>query len=136
LGNGKKRFYAILLMAILLFSGLASSLAYAQSYSSSSNSSSTACCCCCLPVALILVVLWLNNRSKSRTGPGPADAQTTVLPQQPAYHQPVQQQPLQIVYKEKETIREIVKVRCEYCGTLVDITSSRCPSCGAPFKGR
>lgn len=34
---------------------------------------------------------------------------------------------------EKETIREIVKIPCKYCGTLVDVTLTRCPSCGAPF---
>lgn len=36
--------------------------------------------------------------------------------------------------KERETIREIVKVPCKYCGTLVEVTSMRCPSCGAPLK--
>jgi hypothetical protein len=111
-------------MAILSFSGLVISLAYAQSYSSSSSNSNATCCCCCLPVILILVVLWLNSKSKSRTPHQPAVVEATVTPQQP----------VQVVYKEKETIREIVKVRCEYCGTLVDITGSRCPSCGAPLK--
>jgi hypothetical protein len=36
--------------------------------------------------------------------------------------------------KERETIREIVKMPCKYCGTLVEITATKCPSCGAPFK--
>jgi RNA polymerase subunit RPABC4/transcription elongation factor Spt4 len=40
------------------------------------------------------------------------------------------------VYKEKEIIREIVKVPCDYCGSLVDVTSEHCPGCGAPFKSR
>lgn len=35
---------------------------------------------------------------------------------------------------EREIIREVVKVPCRYCGTLVDITKSHCPSCSAPFK--
>jgi hypothetical protein len=35
------------------------------------------------------------------------------------------------VYIEKETIREIVKIPCKYCGTLMENTSRFCPSCGA-----
>jgi len=38
------------------------------------------------------------------------------------------------VIHEKETIKEIVKIPCSYCGTLVENTASKCPSCGAPFK--
>jgi len=38
------------------------------------------------------------------------------------------------VYKEKEIIREIVKIPCKYCGTLVDQNAVRCPSCNAPLK--
>jgi HEAT repeat protein len=34
----------------------------------------------------------------------------------------------------KETIREIVKIPCKYCGTLVLNTSVKCPSCGAPLN--
>ncbi len=30
----------------------------------------------------------------------------------------------------KEVIREIVKVKCPFCGVLVEITSSVCPNCG------
>jgi hypothetical protein len=32
--------------------------------------------------------------------------------------------------KEKLVIREIVKVKCRYCGTLYEHTSDRCPHCG------
>lgn len=34
----------------------------------------------------------------------------------------------------KETIREIVKMPCKYCGTLIEITSTKCTNCGAPLK--
>ncbi len=27
---------------------------------------------------------------------------------------------------------ELVEVRCSYCGNLIDVRASRCPSCGAP----
>jgi len=30
----------------------------------------------------------------------------------------------------RETVREIVKVRCRYCGTLHDEVKDKCPSCG------
>jgi tetratricopeptide (TPR) repeat protein len=42
-------------------------------------------------------------------------------------------QPYQGVVHEKEIIKEIVKVPCKYCGTLVENTSERCPNCGAPL---
>lgn len=38
------------------------------------------------------------------------------------------------VIREKETIKEIVKIPCKYCGTLVEITATRCPNCAAPLK--
>lgn len=28
--------------------------------------------------------------------------------------------------------KEVVKVRCQYCGNLFDVTAKTCPSCGAP----
>ena len=34
----------------------------------------------------------------------------------------------------KEVVREIVKYPCPYCNTLIEVTLSRCPSCGAPQK--
>jgi hypothetical protein len=34
----------------------------------------------------------------------------------------------------KETIREIVKVPCPYCGTLVENTQSKCSTCGGPIR--
>jgi len=44
--------------------------------------------------------------------------------------------PLEYVNKEtiqKETIREIVKMPCKYCGTYIENTATYCPSCGAPL---
>jgi len=34
------------------------------------------------------------------------------------------------VMKEREVIREIVKVRCRYCGQLYEERLDRCPYCG------
>lgn len=36
-----------------------------------------------------------------------------------------------VVSREREIIREIVKIRCTYCGKLYDERSGRCPHCGA-----
>lgn len=38
------------------------------------------------------------------------------------------------VVKEKETIYNIVKIPCKYCGTLIENTSPYCSSCGAPLN--
>ena len=35
-----------------------------------------------------------------------------------------------VVVKEREIIREIVKIRCSYCGNLYDETLDKCPHCG------
>ena len=32
----------------------------------------------------------------------------------------------------REVVREIVKVRCSYCGHLMDLAAATCPTCGAP----
>ena len=37
----------------------------------------------------------------------------------------------QVVYKEREVIREVVKIPCRYCGTLNDQLSTKCSGCGA-----
>jgi heme/copper-type cytochrome/quinol oxidase subunit 2 len=38
------------------------------------------------------------------------------------------------VVREKETIREIVMVPCQYCGTLIPSTALTCSNCGAGRK--
>lgn len=40
--------------------------------------------------------------------------------------------PAQVV-REREIIKEIVKVPCRYCGNLVPVTASKCPTCSAPL---
>jgi hypothetical protein len=32
---------------------------------------------------------------------------------------------------EREIIREVIKIRCPYCGTLYDENVGTCPNCGA-----
>jgi rubrerythrin len=51
----------------------------------------------------------------------------------PAKESPVAQQPsTKEIIREKETVREIVKIRCRNCGTRFDETIDRCPHCDAP----
>jgi hypothetical protein len=50
--------------------------------------------------------------------PGPPPEKIDLTPKQP----PVQQ----IV------VKEVVKVKCQYCGALIDSTAQTCPICGAP----
>lgn len=33
---------------------------------------------------------------------------------------------------EQVVIKEVVKVKCQYCGALIDSTAEKCPYCGAP----
>ena len=40
------------------------------------------------------------------------------------------EQAQRVVIKEREVIREIVKVRCRHCGNLYDERQDRCPHCG------
>lgn len=37
------------------------------------------------------------------------------------------------IMKEKELVREVVKVRCRHCGALCLESSDKCPTCGAPL---
>ena len=49
---------------------------------------------------------------------GPAPPSVDLTPKQPPAQQIV--------------IKEVVKVKCQYCGALIDSTVQRCPFCGAP----
>ncbi|HOT94895.1 MAG TPA: tetratricopeptide repeat protein [Methanoregulaceae archaeon] len=35
---------------------------------------------------------------------------------------------------ERVIVREVVRIPCQYCGSLVDITRTTCQSCGAPLR--
>ena len=39
-----------------------------------------------------------------------------------------------IIQKEVIKEREVIKVRCPYCGALIDQGLDTCPHCGAPLK--
>lgn len=37
-------------------------------------------------------------------------------------------------YATRDGVREVIKVRCTFCGNLMAATATRCPSCGAPQR--
>jgi len=43
---------------------------------------------------------------------------------------PQQQERMPTVIREREIIKEIVKIRCPYCNNLYDEIEDRCPNCG------
>jgi len=84
-------------------------------------------------IVLVLIILYLVLRRRrlprhpsqqpvytppSEPPPPPSPSDIDLTPKQP----PVQQ----IV------IKEVVKVKCRYCGGLIDSTAETCPFCGAP----
>jgi hypothetical protein len=93
-------------------------------------------------VVVIVVVVWLVSRSRrNRPRPLPQHAAPGNIgfgapPPPPAYapmggappiHLTPSQQPVPQV-----VLRETVKVKCRYCGALIDVTDKVCPNCGAP----
>jgi hypothetical protein len=80
-------------------------------------------------IIIIIVLIYAFSRRSRNTipqhpyqqqppPPGPPPENIDLTPKQP----PVQQ----IV------IKEVVKVKCRYCGALIDSTAEICPICGAP----
>lgn len=90
-------------------------------------------------VIIIAVVAWLVSRSRRRPkqlpqhaaagaigyGAPPPFAPTGGAP--PINMTPSGQPVPQVV------LRETVKVKCRYCGNLIDVTDKVCPNCGAPL---
>jgi hypothetical protein len=58
---------------------------------------------------------WLDTLSAKKTKKPSSEITQTAQP---------------IIMKEREVIREIVKVRCGHCGNLYDERDNKCPHCG------
>jgi hypothetical protein len=82
-----------------------------------------------LVIVVVVILIYAFSRRSRKTlpkhpsqrqypSPGPPPEDIDLTPKQP----PVQQ----IV------IKEVVKVKCRYCGALIDSTAEVCPYCGAP----
>ena len=81
-----------------------------------------------LILIVLLIVVWgiaIARRSMRAFRQGYREAF-----QPPTKAQPPDQ-PEPPVVREIVT-REVVKVPCKYCGTLVELTEKQCPSCKAP----
>jgi predicted Zn-ribbon and HTH transcriptional regulator len=63
---------------------------------------------------------WLKDLAKKKEQERPEPAS------------PLPQQPIKEIIREKEIVREVVKIRCRHCGELFEERISRCPHCGAP----
>ena len=83
---------------------------------------------------LVLVGVGVGAVAAIRAGPTrvpqtPPQMQPSLVPA--GFETPIQPTAREI-YKEREIIREIVKIRCRNCGTLFEEKGNRCPHCGAP----
>jgi hypothetical protein len=137
----KSRFFIFMTAASVLLVAASAGLAYAQTVTPLPEGVATACscCCCCLPVFFALIIILLTGLVSLRVIAGnkpPASSPAPSFPRPPARPAGTPFVRSTVVYKEKEIIREVVKVPCDYCGSLVDVSSQNCPSCGAPFKSR
>ncbi len=76
-----------------------------------------------LLVLVFLIVLGIIGLSlMTRFVRGPRSVPETRLPE------------VRPVIKEREVIRQIVKIRCPYCGNLYNETYDNCPHCGGKRK--
>jgi hypothetical protein len=80
-------------------------------------------------IAIIVILIYSLSRRGRKTlpqhsyqqpspPPGPPPENISLTPKQPQVQQIV--------------IKEVVKVKCRYCGALIDSTAETCPICGAP----
>jgi hypothetical protein len=84
-------------------------------------------------IATILIIFYAASRRK-RLPKHPSQQPVYTPPSEPPPPSPPQdinltpkQPPVQQI-----VIKEVVKVKCLYCGALIDSTAEKCPFCGAP----
>lgn len=101
-----------------------------QAWETFSSIAATICCCC---IAAFIFFLALALYSMARGGfvfrvgnfraRPPTNYGARYEPERPPQE-----------HDELKAIRSSEKVLCEYCGTWVDSTESKCPHCGAPLE--
>ena len=74
--------------------------------------------------------VWIKHVLQARKGEKSGAAQPQQSTQVPITVNVVQPAPSPATQKEVIE-RQVVKVRCRYCGALVDETKGKCPNCGA-----
>jgi hypothetical protein len=85
-------------------------------------------------IAIILIIIYAASRRRRRLPKHPSQQPVYTPPSEPPSPPPPQdinltpkQAPVQQI-----VIKEVVKVKCRYCGALIDSTAEKCPFCGAP----
>jgi hypothetical protein len=85
-------------------------------------------------IAIMLIILYAASRRRRRLPKHPSQQPVYIPPSEPPSPPPPQdinltpkQPPVQQI-----VIKEVVKVKCRYCGALIDSTAEECPFCGAP----
>ena len=131
-------FPIFVIAAALLSLGLSAGPACAQTPAITTGAAGlTSFLCCCMPVLIVLGVLFMLIIIWAAVGVTLADIfNSKNLRRRFVYRfgkGPILGDGGGVVY-EKEVVHEVVKVPCKYCGTLVEVTSQNCPSCGAPLK--
>jgi hypothetical protein len=87
-----------------------------------------------LIITVILIFFYVASRRRKRLPKHPSQQSTYTPP--PNEESPPPPQDINLTPKQPPVqqivIKEVVKVKCRYCGALIDSTAERCPFCGAP----
>ncbi len=90
---------------------------------------------CGAPLIILAFILLIYGLATSPPAPAPPPQPIYVMPQ-PVYYPPPYPPPAPppVVQQREVVTREVVKVRCRYCGALVDEGVNTCPRCQAPMR--
>jgi len=83
-------------------------------------------------VIIIIIVLIAYAASRRRRRLPNHSATKEYAPPPPLAPQNIDLTPKQQPQVQQIVIKEVVKVKCKYCGALIDSTATTCPVCGAP----
>lgn len=82
-------------------------------------------------VVVVIIIIALSRRSR-RSLPKHSPTQQYVPPTTPPPAPQIDLTPKEQPPVQQIVIKEVVKVKCRYCGALIDATATTCPVCGAP----
>ena len=83
-------------------------------------------------VVIIIIALSRRSRRSRRSLPKHSHTQEYSSPTTPPPAPQIDLTPKQQPPVQQIVIKEVVKVKCRYCGALIDSTAQTCPICGAP----
>jgi hypothetical protein len=82
-------------------------------------------------VVIVILIIALSRRSRRKL-PKHSPTQEYSPPSSPPPAPQIDLTPKQQPPVQQIVIKEVVKVKCRYCGALIDSTAQTCPICGAP----